>query len=282
MVSKKYLRTVTAALAVGAMLLAGGCSSNKEEKPVESTPAAESPAPVDESPAAEPPVEEPVTAGLLTAGDKIAVSMPWQGTQNFKEAVEQFPAALEGAGWTNAGVLDANNKAETQQQQIQQFIADGAKAIIIGAVDGKQLSAVVEDAKAQGIVILGYDRLIEGTEAVDGVVQYGSIATGKKEAEALVQGLQEKVSPDGPWTIELFAGGPSDPNAKFFFDGAMEVLQPLIDAGQIKVGSGQVDFETVATPDWDNGKAQTRMDSLLTGNYAGGKSPDGVLAPNDG
>jgi putative multiple sugar transport system substrate-binding protein len=207
--------------------------------------------------------------------------MPWVGTQNFAEAVELFPAAIEAAGFTPV-VQAAQNKAEVQQQQIDSFVEQGAKVIIVGAVDGKQLGSVLENAKAAGAIVIGYDRLLEDTEAVDGVVQYGSFKTGVFQGQALVQGLQEKVSPDGPWTIEVFAGGPADPNAKFFYDGAMSILQPLIDSGQITIPSGQVDFETAATQDWDNGKAQTRMDSLLTGNYTGDKGPDGVLAPNDG
>jgi putative multiple sugar transport system substrate-binding protein len=32
-----------------------------------------------------------------------------------------------------------------------------------------------------------------------------------------------------PWNVELFGGSPDDNNAFFFYDGAMSVLQPLID-----------------------------------------------------
>ncbi|MFZ1382136.1 MAG: substrate-binding domain-containing protein, partial [Scrofimicrobium sp.] len=74
---------------------------------------------------------------------------------------------------------------------------------------------------------------------------------------------------------------PADPNAQLFFDGAMTVLQPKIDDGTLVVVSGQMDFTQAATADWDNGKAQTRMDSLLAGNYAD-KEIQGVLSPNDG
>lgn len=61
----------------------------------------------------------------------------------------------------------------------------------------------------------------------------------------------------------------------------MSVLQPEIDAGNIVIVSGQTDFTQCATEDWDNSKAQKRMDSLLAGNYSD-KEIDGVLSPNDG
>ena len=61
----------------------------------------------------------------------------------------------------------------------------------------------------------------------------------------------------------------------------MSVLQPKIDDGTLVVVSGQTDFTQAATQDWDNAKAQSRMDSLLSGFYSD-KKIDGVLSPNDG
>ena len=61
----------------------------------------------------------------------------------------------------------------------------------------------------------------------------------------------------------------------------MSVLQPKIDDGTLVVVSGQTDFTQCATVDWDNAKAQSRMDSLISGFYSD-KEIDGVLSPNDG
>lgn len=80
---------------------------------------------------------------------------------------------------------------------------------------------------------------------------------------------------------EEAAEAPADPNAPDFFIGAMNVLQPLIDDGTLVVVSGQTDFTQCATVDWDNSKAQSRMDALLAGNYSDIEI-DGVLSPNDG
>ena len=209
----------------------------------------------------------------------IGVALPWVGTQNWAEASELFESNLAAAGFKPI-VQHADNKAATQLQQIESMIENGAKVLVVGAVDSNQLGVVLEEAKAAGIYILGYDRLIENTAAVDGIVQSGSVETGRVQGRALLAGLAE-LKGEGPYNIELFGGGPLDPNAGNFFNGAMEILQPEIDAGKLVVVSGQADFNTCATADWDNATAQKRMDTLLSGFYAD-KEIAGVLCPNDG
>ncbi|MDN6485949.1 MAG: sugar-binding protein [Ancrocorticia sp.] len=218
-------------------------------------------------------------AVTVSEGATVGVSLPWLGTQNWKEADTIFKADLAEAGY-NPIVQAGDNKVANQQSQIQAMVEQGAEVLVVGPIDGTQLGTVLEDAQAAGFTIIGYDRMIENTEAVDGVVQFGSVKTGEFQAEALLQGLEEEKG-EAPYNIELFAGGPADPNAQLFFDGAMSVLQPKIDDGTLEVVSGQTDFTQAATQDWDNGKAQSRMDSLLSGNYAD-KEIDGVLSPNDG
>ena len=221
----------------------------------------------------------PVADGGFEAGATIGVSLPWLGTQNWKEAEEMFKTELEAAGFKPL-IQAADNKVPQQQQQIESMIQNGAKVIVVGPIDGTQLGAVLEEAKAAGVYVIGYDRLLENTTGVDGVVQFGSVKTGELQAQALLDGLKE-MKGEGPWNIELFGGGPADPNAPNFFKGAMSVLQPLIDDGTLTVVSGQTDFTQCATQDWDNSKAQARMDSLLSGFYAD-KEIHGVLSPNDG
>jgi len=234
---------------------------------------------------AEAPETNPADANNAAAnggfdeGAVIGVSLPWLGTQNWKEAEEMFKTELEAAGFKPI-VQAADQKVATQQQQIESMIQNGAKVIVVGPVDGSQLGAVLEEAKSAGVYVIGYDRLLENTTGVDCVVQFGSVQTGVLQAEALLAGLKE-VKGEGPWNIELFGGGPADPNAPNFFKGAMSVLQPLIDDGTINVVSGQMDFAQCATMDWDNSKAQARMDSLLSGFYSDTEI-HGVLCPNDG
>ena len=156
-------------------------------------------------------------------GATIGISLPWLGTQNWKEAETMFTEQLEAAGYTPL-VQAADQKVTQQQQQIESMIENGAKVIVVGAVDGSQLGSVLEKAKESGVYILGYDRLLENTTGVDGVVQFGSVKTGEIQAQALLDGLAEKKG-EGPYNIELFGGGPADPNAPNFFTGAMSMLR---------------------------------------------------------
>lgn len=215
----------------------------------------------------------------VAPGATVGVALPWLGTQNWKEAQDMFKTQLEAAGFKPL-IQAADQKVPQQQQQIESMIEQGAKVIVAAPIDGTQLGSVLTKAKGAGVTVIGYDRLIENTEAVDGVVQFGSVRTGEMQGQSLLDGLKAKKG-NGPYNIELFGGGPADPNAPNFFKGAMSVLQPKIDDGTLVVVSGQKEFTQAATPDWDNAKAQARMDSLLSGFYSG-KKVDGVLSPNDG
>lgn len=270
MKKKKCLSQILVASLIMSMALTGCGGARQAES--SAAPAAESAASVASVPAA--------SGGAGFAADStIGVALPWLGTQNWKEADAMFRTQLEAAGF-KAIVQHADNKVPQQQQQIESMIQNGAKVIVVGPIDGSQLGAVLEEAKAANISVIGYDRLIENTTGIDGVVQFGSVKTGELQGQALLDGLAAKKG-KGPYNIELFGGGPADPNAPNFFKGAMKVLQPKIDDGTLVVVSGQKDFTQCATLDWDNSKAQARMDSLLSGFYSK-KEIDGVLSPNDG
>jgi len=266
---KKRLSLIMATVLVVALVLSA-CAPAPAATPAPQTAATPTPA---------APADPAIPAGGFEAGATIGVSLPWLGTQNWKEAEDMFRAELEAAGF-KVIVQAADNKVAQQQQQIEAMVQNGAKVIVVGPVDGSQLGTVLEQAAAEGIYIIGYDRLLENTTAVDGVVQFGSIKTGEIQGQALLDGLKA-MKGEGPYNIELFGGGPADPNAPNFFTGAMSVLQPEIDAGNLVVVSGQTDFTQCATPDWDNSKAQSRMDALLSGFYSDIEI-DGVLCPNDG
>lgn len=214
----------------------------------------------------------------FAADSVIGVSLPWLGTQNWAEGSDMFKSELEAAGF-KAIVQQADNKVTEQQLQIESMIENGAKVIVVAPIDGSQLGTVLEKAQAAGIKVIAYDRVLQNTTAIDCLVQYGSIKIGQLQGQALLDGLA-KMKGEGPYNIEIFGGGPADPNAPDFFTGAMQVLQPKIDDGTLKVVSGQTSFTQCATIDWDASKAQARMDALLSGFYADTKI-DGVLSPND-
>ncbi|MBP9996186.1 MAG: sugar-binding protein [Lachnospiraceae bacterium] len=276
---RKIMSMVLATAMVASFALTGCGSSERAQEVAADTAVVEdaAPAEADADVAAD---DATAAAGEGFAADAtIGISLPWLGTQNWKEAEVMFKEQLEAEGF-NVIVQAADQKVPQQQQQIESMIENGAKVIVVGPVDGSQLGSVLEQAKDAGVYVLGYDRLIENTTGVDGVIQFGSVKTGELQAQALLEGLAKEKG-EGPYNIELFGGGPADPNAPNFFKGAMSVLQPKIDDGTVVVVSGQMDFQQCATIDWDNSKAQARMDALLAGHYSD-KEIDGCLSPNDG
>jgi len=151
---------------------------------------------------------------------------------------------------------------------------------VIAAIDGTTLSNALENAAASGIKVIAYDRLIRESGNVDYYATFDNFKVGVQQASSLVAGLKERFG-DGPYNVELFGGSPDDNNAFFFYNGAMSVLQPLIDSGEIVIVSGQMGMDKVGTLRWDGAVAQARMDNLLSAHYTD-KQVQGVLSPYDG
>lgn len=218
----------------------------------------------------------------FAADATIGVALPDKTSENWVLAGKLFTDGLEAAGFTaDVQYAPASNTVAQQQNQIQAMVSNGAKVIIIGAKDGKQLATQVQAAKDAGAYVIAYDRLIENTEAVDYYVAFDNFKVGELQGEALLKGLEERADHAAPYNIELFSGSPDDANSKVFFDGAMSVLQPKIDDGTLNVVSGQTAIAQTATVGWLPENAQKRMDTLLTGSYSGDTVLDGVLSPND-
>ncbi|HEV7291219.1 multiple monosaccharide ABC transporter substrate-binding protein [Devosia sp. RR2S18] len=223
-----------------------------------------------------------MSSGVAFAQDKglIGVAMPEQTTLRWNSDGAELKAALEEMGYT-VDLQYAGDDIPNQLAQIENMVTKGADALIIAALDGTTLSAVLEQAGAAGTEVVAYDRLIRDTENVDYYTTFDNYQVGVLQANSLVRGLEERFPDQKPWNVELFGGSPDDNNAFFFYDGAMSVLQPLIDSGDVVVKSGQQGMEQVGTLRWDGAAAQSRMDNLLSANYSDGTVVHGVLAPND-
>ncbi|MGW0964415.1 substrate-binding domain-containing protein [Streptomyces gelaticus] len=211
----------------------------------------------------------------------VGVALPSKTSENWVLAGDLFTDGLKAAGFkADVQYAGASTTVADQQSQISAMVTKGAKVIVVGATDASQLATQVAQAKQAGATVIAYDRLITNTRDVDYYIAFDNFKVGQLQGQALVDGMKAK-KPKGPWTIELFSGSPDDNNSKVFFDGAMAVLKPLIDKGDIVVGSGQKDIKQTAIQGWKAENAQQRMDSLLTSTYNGDKKLDGVLSPND-
>jgi putative multiple sugar transport system substrate-binding protein len=210
----------------------------------------------------------------------IGIAMPTKSSSRWISDGESMVAAFQAAGYAT-DLQYAEDDIPTQLSQIENMITSGVKALVIAAIDGTTLSNALDNAAAQGIKIIAYDRLIRDSGSVDYYATFDNFKVGVQQAESLVAGLKERFPDVKPWNVELFGGSPDDNNAFFFYDGAMSVLQPLIDAGDIVIPSGQMGMDVVGTLRWDGAVAQARMDNLLSSNY-GDKQLHGALSPYDG
>jgi putative multiple sugar transport system substrate-binding protein len=228
------------------------------------------------------------TATEAAGGEQIiGVAMPTKSSERWIADGNNVKEQLEALGY-KVDLQYAEDDIPTQVNQIDNMITQGADVLIIASIDGTALTSQLEAAKENGIPVIAYDRLIRDSANVDYYTTFDNFEVGVQQATSLITGLGlldasgTATDVKGPLNIELFAGSPDDNNATFFFNGAMSILQPLIDDGTLVVKSGQTDFQTVATLRWDPATAQARMENLLTSTYSGGDKVAGVLSPYDG
>ncbi|WP_314146220.1 sugar-binding protein [uncultured Leifsonia sp.] len=220
------------------------------------------------------------TASGFAKDASIGVALPTKTSENWVLAGGLFENGLKEAGFKGDVQYAGGSGVSDQQSQIQSMITNGAKVVIIGAVDGGQLAAQAKAAHDAGATVIAYDRLILNTKDVDYYVAYDNEKVGELQGQALLDGMKAKYPGKKNYNIELFSGSPDDANSKVFFDGAMKVLEPKIKDGTLKVVSGETDIKQTATQGWLPQNAQTRMDTLLAKSY-GSAELDGVLSPND-
>jgi putative multiple sugar transport system substrate-binding protein len=209
----------------------------------------------------------------------VGVAMPTQSLQRWNQDGANMKAKLEAKGY-KVELQYAQDDVNAQVQQVENMITKGCKALVIASIDGASMTNVLKTAKAKKVQVIAYDRLIMNTADVDYYATFDNFKVGAIQGKFIEDKLALKTS-KGPFNIELFVGSPDDNNAKLFNQGAMSVLQPYIDSGVLVVPSGQTNFTAIAIPAWNSGTAQSRMDNLITANYAKGRKLDAILSPND-
>ncbi|NGO51880.1 D-xylose ABC transporter substrate-binding protein [Allomesorhizobium camelthorni] len=203
-------------------------------------------------------------AAVAEAKDKI-IGVSWSNFQEERWKTDEaaIKAALEAAGDKYISA-DAQSNPSKQLTDVESLISQGANALIILAQDSSAIAPAVEKAVAEGIPVVGYDRLIENKDAF--YLTFDNKEVGRLQAREVF-----KVQPEGNYVF--IKGSGADPNADFLFSGQMEVLKEAIDAGKIKnVGEAYTDG-------WLPANAQKNMEQFLTAND---NKVDAVVASNDG
>jgi putative multiple sugar transport system substrate-binding protein len=218
-------------------------------------------------------------------GGTIGLAMPTKSSERWIADGQNMAKQFEKAGY-QTDLQFGDDKVENQIAQIENMITKGRKLLVVAAIDGSALTEVLQRAHDAGIPVISYDRLILGTPYVDYYASFDNERVGELEGRYIVEKLElgkpsAEAAKRDKHSIELFAGSPDDNNTKYFWNGAMKVLQPYLKTGQLVVRSGQTKMNQATTLRWDGGTAQKRMDDLISKNY-GDQRVDAVLSPYDG
>jgi D-xylose transport system substrate-binding protein len=156
-------------------------------------------------------------------------------------------------------VQNANGEVDKQKEQIKKFVEQGVDAIVIVAVDCYQLADVVDEAKSQGIIVVSYDRLIQGTET-DLYITVDNWMVGQNMAGEIQARL-----PEGG-NIVMICGPEADTNslevAKGFEEKMDDVKWNIIYRDYVKSWTPENGFAAV-TEAFDSVK---NVDAVMCGN----------------
>ena len=222
----------------------------------------------------------------------VGIVLPTKDEPRWVQDETRFAEALKDTDYS-VEILFSQGSSANEKQNVESLITKGIKVLIICPHDGDGAAAAAEAAKAEGITVISYDRLITGTKAVDYYVTFDSIAVGEAQGQYLVDNATGSGNP-----LYLYAGAASDNNAFLFFEGAWNVLQPKIADGTfvIKNSSEAVALQDKATlsrdemgkiigqvtTNWDFNEAKNKAEAHLTAASAADKGNVFILAPNDG
>lgn len=181
----------------------------------------------------------------------------WQKDRDlFKEAVEALGAEVE--------IRAANGDDAVQISQAETLISEGVDLLVVVPHNAEAAATIVKKAHLAGIKVLAYDRLVKNAN-IDLYVSFDNEKVGELQAEAIT-----KLVPKGKYVY--IGGAITDYNAHLFKKGVFNVLQPLIDKGDITVVFDQW------TRDWTPVNALANMEAALKANN---NQIDAVIAAND-
>ncbi|MDG2454081.1 MAG: substrate-binding domain-containing protein [Paracoccaceae bacterium] len=207
------------------------------------------------------------TVGFSSAAlaEGLTVGVSWSNFQEERWKTDEAAmiAAIEANGDTYISA-DAQNSAAKQLTDVEALIAQGADALIILSVDKDAVGPAVDAADAEGIPVVGYDRLIEDDRAF--YLTFDNKGVGSIIAQQVMA-----AQPTGNYAI--IKGDKGDPNALFLLEGMMEVIGDKVASGDIVIVGESF------TDGWKPDNAQKNMEQILT---AANNNVDAVLAENDG
>lgn len=195
---------------------------------------------------------------------RIGFSMDTLKEERWQRDRDLFVARAQELG-AEVLVQAANGDDALQAAQAENLLTQGVDVLVVAPHNAEVAASIVESAKRQGVPVLSYDRLIRNSD-VDLYISFDNVKVGEAQARYLLDR-----APRGNYV--LIGGSPTDNNARMFRAGQMNVLQPAIDRGDIKIAADQWAREWLASEalkHTENALTQTKNDIVA------------VVASNDG
>jgi D-xylose transport system substrate-binding protein len=231
------------------------------------------------APAAAPAGGEAAPAGgeaAAPAGEKIKVGLSFSdfATERWKNEEVILRGLLEEKGYEVLS-QEANQDVKLQNDQIDNMVSQGAKALIIVAQDGDAAVTAADKAAEAGVIVVAYDRLIKSPN-IAGYISFNNVEVGRQQADGVMSALDIEnwdVAANGPARVVKLGGSPTDNNAILFRQGQDEIVDPLVEAGTVEIVADQW------VENWDAANALKLMENILT---SVNNDIDAVVASNDG
>ncbi|MET0552157.1 MAG: D-xylose ABC transporter substrate-binding protein [Vicinamibacteria bacterium] len=212
--------------------------------------------------------DEGGAAGTPAAGAEkkilIGLSLDTLKEERWQRDRDLFVKAAEARG-AKVLVQAANSDDALQNSQAENLLTQGVQVLVVVPHNAKTTATIVESAHKMGVPVIAYDRLIADSD-LDYYVTFDPTKVGELQAEYAL-----KNKPKGNYV--LIGGAPTDNNALLVRKGQLNVLQPSIDKGDIKVVADQW------AKDWQPVEALKIMENALTKNH---NQVDAVVVSNDG
>ena len=217
------------------------------------------------------PTESNAAGGMMNG--KIALLLPETKTTRYETADRPDFEAKFKELCPDCEIIysNANQDANAQLSQAEAALTNGAQVLVLDPVDSAAAAVIADKAKAQGVPVIAYDRLILNSDGVNYYISFDNMKVGELQAQSLVDDL-DQMGMTNP-QIVMINGSPTDNNASLFKAGAHSVFDPLVKDGKLTIA------KEYDTPDWSPDQAQNEMQQALT---ALSNQVDGVYAANDG
>ena len=227
-------------------------------------------------PAAAPAAAPAEEAAAAPAGEKIKVGLSFSdfATERWKNEEVLMRGLLEEKGYEVLS-QEANQDVKLQNDQIDNMVSQGVKALIVIAQDGDAVVTSVDKAADAGVAVIAYDRLIKSPK-IAAYISFNNVEVGRQQADGVMKALDIAnwdVAANGPARVVKLGGSPTDNNAILFRQGQDEIVDPLVEAGTVEIVADQW------VENWDAANALKLMENILTG---ADNDVDAVVASNDG